>query len=313
VVLSCGNAVYATADNEYSDLFWGLRGGGNNLGIVTKFDLKTFEIPTVTVGQLSYGPGQRDNFLQNLYQYSQSGVLDTRAFVLPAISYVPAASRNITYSAAIFYGANDTSPEALEDFLPPKAAPTSNTFAARTMANWSAESDEGYDQIHGQSFRFHGFSMLADLDAMYAVHDIFFKYAKERGPNITGFISTLAMNAVSESYITTGRGQDPSGDPMGIDVSAAPYFFCEETISWSYEADTALIEQLIQDINAELDSTLEDIIIPFVYLNNAGGVQDVFANYDATNLGQLIAIRDKYDPAHIYRKQLVGGFKIPLA
>lgn len=40
VVTASGLIVTAT-ENEYSDLYWGLRGGGNNLGLVTKFDLYT--------------------------------------------------------------------------------------------------------------------------------------------------------------------------------------------------------------------------------------------------------------------------------
>ncbi|KAF5007214.1 hypothetical protein FDECE_6448 [Fusarium decemcellulare] len=255
-ILADGSIIHATADNQYSDLFWALRAGGNNFAIVTKFELKTFEIPSVAVGQVAYGPGQRDSFIRNLYDFSQTGVLDQGAFVLPTISYVPAAGPNITYSAILFYNDNNTSSSALENFLPPVVSPRSSTFSVRTMANWTAEADEGFDQVHGQNFRFHGFSMLADLDAMYAVHDIFFRHTQKRGPAIEGFISTLAMNAVSKSYITNNRGADPAGDPMGIDADRAPYFFCEETFSWSHRNDTKRIEQLMEDINVELRAKL---------------------------------------------------------
>ncbi|KAI0903428.1 hypothetical protein F4823DRAFT_568692 [Ustulina deusta] len=146
---------------------------------------------------------------------------------------------------------------------------------------------------------------------MLLVHGTFFRYAQERGPNITAFISTLAMNAVSKSYIAANRGEDPSGDPMGINASLAPYFCCEETLSWSLESDTAVIEQLSQAIDSELQRKLGNIIVPFLYRNNAGGDQEVFQGYNHTNLARLISIRKKYDPEGMYATQLVGGFKLP--
>lgn len=262
------------------------------------------------MGKLEYGSDQGDSFLENLYDFSQNGVLDRRSFVLPTISFIPAAGPNITYSATLFYNDNNTRPSALQRFLPPASKPQSNTFSMRTMSDWFVEADEGFDQVHGQNFRFHGFSILADLEALHIIHDTFFRYTQERGPAITGFISTLAMNAVSKSFITENRGLHPGGDPMGIDADSAPYFFCEETFSWSHKNDTGVIEELMEDINAELRFKLADFLVPFLYLNNAGGGQDVFPGYDASNLARLKGIKAKYDPSGVYTTQLIGGFKL---
>lgn len=292
-------------------MFWALRGGGNNYAIITKFELKTYDIPQVAIGQVSYGSNQRDAFMENLYDFTQNGLLDEHAFVLPTISFVPAVSPNITYSAMLFYnGGNNTSPPALENFLGPEMMPTSSTFSVRSLTDWFIEADSGYEQIHGQNFRFHGFSMLANLEAAYKVHDTFFRYTKDRGPNITGFISTLAMNPISKSFIEINRGLSTAGDPMGIDANAAPYFFCEETFSWSYANDTILIEQLIQDINLDLYVELGDNLVPFLYLNNAGDGQEVFQGYDSINLERLKSTKSKYDPSGLYTNKLVGGFKL---
>ncbi|KAK2754474.1 FAD binding domain protein [Colletotrichum kahawae] len=310
-VLSSGSVVYATATNEYSDLFWALRGGGNNFAIVTRFDLKTYEIEKVAVGNVAYGSGQRDSFIDNLYDFSQNGVQDERAFVLPTISYVPAAGPNITYSATLFYNDNnETSPSALQRFLPPRAIPKTSTFATRTLADWSAEADQGFDQVHGQNFRFHGFTMLSNLDALYTAHDVFFQLAQERGPAIKGFISTLAINPISRSFVETNRGADPAGDPMGIDSDAGPYFMCEQTLSWSLKNDTGAVETLMLDIKSEMNAKLGDKLVPFLYLNNAGNGQDVFSTYNATNLQRLRTIQAKYDTEKVYSRLLVGGFKL---
>ena len=53
VVLASGEIVNANA-KENSDLWVALRGGGNNLGVVTRFDFRTFEQGNVWGGTLYY-------------------------------------------------------------------------------------------------------------------------------------------------------------------------------------------------------------------------------------------------------------------
>ncbi|RYP54688.1 hypothetical protein DL769_010309 [Monosporascus sp. CRB-8-3] len=59
VVLASGEIVDANA-HSYADLFWALRGGGGNFGIVTRFDVSAFEQGGTTWGgSVQAGPGEQ--------------------------------------------------------------------------------------------------------------------------------------------------------------------------------------------------------------------------------------------------------------
>jgi FAD/FMN-containing dehydrogenase len=57
VVTAAGDLVHVSED-ENEDLFWGLRGGGGNFGIVTTFEYQLHSVPSVLGGALIY-KGQR--------------------------------------------------------------------------------------------------------------------------------------------------------------------------------------------------------------------------------------------------------------
>ncbi|KAJ9142404.1 FAD binding domain-containing protein [Pleurostoma richardsiae] len=291
-VLADGSVVRATASNEYSGLFWALRGGGNSFAIVTEFELKNIEAPAVTVGQASYGTGLRDEYIDSVFGFAFDGVLDRKAAIVPMATWTASLGDEPVYASMLFYNGNITTPLALANFTGPEALlkPSTSTFACRTMANWSNETKAGFDQVHGMQFRFHILSILASKEAMGIIHDTFFTVALQRLSNVTDALGTLVMMPISESYITSTRGDDRAGDPMGIDATKAPYVWVNEVIN----------EKL-----APLD-----VVSPYLYLNDADKGQLVFEGYAPENVARLKRIRAKYDPTSIYTNQMSGGFKI---
>ena len=58
VVLADGSVATASAD-ENEDLFWGIRGGGGNFGIVTEFELQLHELGPIVLAGLALWPIER--------------------------------------------------------------------------------------------------------------------------------------------------------------------------------------------------------------------------------------------------------------
>lgn len=62
VVLSSGDIVNANS-SSFPDLFWALKGGGKNFGIVTRFDIETIPSPKVWGGPYMISPEHMDQYL----------------------------------------------------------------------------------------------------------------------------------------------------------------------------------------------------------------------------------------------------------
>jgi FAD/FMN-containing dehydrogenase len=68
MVTADGNVVTANED-ENADLFWGLRGGGGNFGIVTSFEYRLHAVQTVVGGLLAYPLDQAPGVLRAYDDY----------------------------------------------------------------------------------------------------------------------------------------------------------------------------------------------------------------------------------------------------
>lgn len=81
VVLADSTIVNANAITN-SDLFWALKGGGPNYGIVTKVELYTVPIPQMWYKAVVYLPSQAHDVLDALVEWQTNGASDEKAGML---------------------------------------------------------------------------------------------------------------------------------------------------------------------------------------------------------------------------------------
>jgi FAD/FMN-containing dehydrogenase len=80
VVTAEGEIVTASAD-ENADLFWALRGGGGNFGIVTSFLFKTHPVSTVLGGLIVYSRDQAGEVIRHYRDFMASAPEELTAYV----------------------------------------------------------------------------------------------------------------------------------------------------------------------------------------------------------------------------------------
>src|SRR3954470_4366537 len=79
VVLANGVSVRASAD-ENPDLFWALRGGGGNFGVVTQFEFKLHEVPGVVAGPTFWDVEQSAEVLKVYREFIESAPRELGGF-----------------------------------------------------------------------------------------------------------------------------------------------------------------------------------------------------------------------------------------
>lgn len=127
-MLSDGTITDANSEQN-TDLFWALKGGGPNFGIVTRFDLYTVPVRAVWYYVLAYSPDQASEVIDTFVKFQKEGgstdVKSTVGLVMGLDTIV----------ALLVYGAPQEFPSAFQPFydLQPSQVvvpPTVGTFTS---------------------------------------------------------------------------------------------------------------------------------------------------------------------------------------
>ena len=123
IVLASGDIVHAS-ESENPDLFWGLRGGGGNYGIVTKFEYRLHEIgPTVFGGMLVFPRFRAGEVIRAYRDFMEKADDDIGGGVVlvcaPPEDFVPEPMHGMPVVAIIvcYTGKPEDGPAAIQPFL----------------------------------------------------------------------------------------------------------------------------------------------------------------------------------------------------
>lgn len=110
------NGTIATASGDKcDDLFWALKGGGNNFGIVTSFVIKTYpQVGGIWGGTIVYGPEQYAAFDAAFDKFVNT-VKDPKASILPTYNWI--LGQNASLLSMFFYDSPTLPPGIFDDFL----------------------------------------------------------------------------------------------------------------------------------------------------------------------------------------------------
>ncbi|MCA0971311.1 FAD-binding oxidoreductase [Halobacillus litoralis] len=93
-VVTADGSVLEVSENEYSDLFWAIRGGGGNFGVVTEFEFRLHDVgPNVLALDVMYDLKDADQIYQQLDQFVETAPdeisLNVTVMDLPPLPELP--------------------------------------------------------------------------------------------------------------------------------------------------------------------------------------------------------------------------------
>ena len=164
VVTADGELRRATADEE-TDLFWALRGGGGNFGVVTAMEFSLLPLTEVYAGALFF-PFERAGEVLEAWRRWSTGVPDEvtsigRLLQFPPIPEIPEMLRGRSFAVveAVYLGSEERGQELLAPLR--ELGPAMDTFAMTGPEGLLALHMDPPGPVPGRGDH----QMLADLDA----------------------------------------------------------------------------------------------------------------------------------------------------
>ena len=288
VVTADGDVVTASGD-ENADLFWGLRGGSGNFGIVTRFEFRAHEIPPLLyAGMLMYPHPVAADVLAHLRDYM-------------------AGAPDEVCAAPAFVSAPD------EEFVPP---PARGKPALGVILGYAGDPEEGREIL--APLVEYGPPAVAMMDDMpyTAVQRILEPMVPEGVRNYwtADFYSDLPDEAIAILADRTSRVPSPITQiiviPGGGAIRRVPddaMAFSGRDADWNIHFLSLWSDPADDERNIEWTRELSQAMKPYTtgraYLNFLGdeGQARVRAAFGPEKYERLVALKDKWDPENVFR------------
>ncbi len=276
VITTDGVLVTASA-TENPDLFWGLRGGGGNFGIVTSFEYRLHEVGPVWGGAVAY-PVQKTAEVVRFYREFSSSCPDELS--LEAVTLTLPDIGRVAAIGGCYCGSLDEGEGVLRP-LRAFGSPVVDLFSVMPYIALQGMFDPFFPPGR------HAYTTANFLHGLTdAAIEAFAEFATAPSPFTLGAIDFLqgAVSRVSPADTAFPHRQHPFNFSIWANWTDPPD--SPENIQWS---------------RAFFDA-MRPAMIPGVYVNylEEGGDARVREAY-GPNYGRLAALKAKYDPTNFFR------------
>jgi FAD/FMN-containing dehydrogenase len=273
-------------DNEHPDLFWALRGGGGNFGVVTSFKYRLYPVAGVTAGWIYY-PMERAREVLEFYRVFVDQGSD-RLTSWGTLVLLPGAGKMCAVSVC-YNGPPEEAADAIRPLRQFNVAPLRDDVRPMSYLELQSMTDEG----PRPGLRYH------------QTQRFFTGITDELIDTIIANFEAVPHDGVDNKLRVIAGFQMLGGAVARIrpDATAFPHrdkkFQFEITAMWDNPADDEVNTAWVKTF----DFDLEPFASPGHYINGHMGSGDDFAKeiYGSECYDRLVAVKNRYDPGNMFR------------
>jgi FAD/FMN-containing dehydrogenase len=285
VVTADGKFVTAS-DRENEDLFWGLRGGGGNFGVVTSLEFRLHDVDQVFAGPIFYNLEDAPALLQMFNEFIRTAPEQFGGFpafqIAPPLPFIPESRHGDTLALAVVHWAGplDQAEKVLKPFrdVAPAVADGAGPLPYPAL-------NGAFDALYPKGIRAYWKSAFAkDLPAgAIAAH-------VEHGSKVPEVSATMHL------YPVNGACQRVGPNDTAFAYRDATYSMVI-LASWQDPTKDAERIQWVRDYYQALTPYTEPGgYINFMQDDDYGRIEDNYRqNYD-----RLVQVKRQYDPGNLF-------------
>ncbi|KAF2734667.1 FAD binding domain-containing protein [Polyplosphaeria fusca] len=305
VILSNSSVINANATSNPS-LFRSLKGGLNNFGVVTRFDLTTFKHGPIWGGTTLLSNASESDLIREVTNFKMAKhdpsahTVTIFGYNLPDKSYM--LLNNMWYLKP---NANKTSLHGLMSLEPKLNQSLVVASAGEHARRVATPIPAGTWALWGTT------TVSISPTILFKIHEIW----KSTSSLITSKFPASDIN-FAFGYQSVPKSTPESGpNSLGIPSTAVPERdWVNLLVTFQYQdgALTSDLEAILLGAIDKVDGIAreEGAHVKYKYMDYAHWKQDVFGGYGAEEVERMKGVAQDYDPLGMFQHQVTGGFKL---
>jgi FAD/FMN-containing dehydrogenase len=302
--LVLANGTLITVDStSHPDLHKALQGGGaQNFGIATSLTLNAFQfggmwggIKVTTADNFEHVFKAYDNFAKKIPE-------DGKAHMFMDFARV---NGTLIVAQYMYYAEPVKNPKIYDDFRSIPAVV--DTIRLANHSEFAKEMEQITD-TRGKRNLYWTRTFGFDIELLKSIYRLWVKTSESYADRLTAALDAQLIYPKMRKDSSTGSlfGLDDSDDVLQLIVLS---------IIWEDEADDEEAVKIVRELDAAIDKlvNLRGKHRDFKYMNYGHNEQDIIAGYGQENKAFLKGVALQYDPAGVFQKLRLGGFKLDKA
>lgn len=287
VVTAAGEVVHASA-TEHPDLFWALRGGGGNFGVVTRFEFRLHPVgPNVLSGLIVFPIAEAKSVLQQYRAFVATAPDELTVWAVlrqaPPLPFLPGEAHGKGMIAlALLYSGDPQQGEPLIEPLRKFGTALGEHVGVQPYVAWQQAFDPLLAPGARNYWKSHNFSTLDDglFDTVLAAIDSL------PSPQCEIFFAALGRATTRQAADATAYAHRDAQFVMNVHGRWENPVDDTQCISWARNF-----------FNASAPFASRGVYVNFLTAEESDRIRAAYgSNYD-----RLVQVKRRYDPANLFR------------